>query len=188
MTTTFEKQQERDLEYENNIGFDCQCPEEDCGGIKCKNYELCEEVLPRWWFNCKGNYLCTNCHDMFGTWSNEKAGIYKTGKGILEISDNLECPICLENKRSITQPNCEHTLCIECFKRSYYGDDVTENEPRFPYPNIEDEYYDDQDNQKWETDYPLIKIHDEEWNKWDYEKVKKYQKETYLHNCPLCRA
>ena len=54
MTTTFEKQQERDLEYENNnIGFDCQCPEEDGGGIKCKNYELCEEVLPRWWFNCK---------------------------------------------------------------------------------------------------------------------------------------
>ena len=32
MTTTFEKQQERDLEYENNnIGFDCQCPEEDGG-------------------------------------------------------------------------------------------------------------------------------------------------------------
>lgn len=42
-------------------------------------------------------------------------------------------------KRSVSQPNCEHTLCINCFKRCYYG----ENEPTFPYPDIEDEYYDD---------------------------------------------
>ena len=56
----------RDFEYENNnICFDYQNPEEDGGGIKCKNYELCEGVLPKWWFECKGNYLCTNCHMMF---------------------------------------------------------------------------------------------------------------------------
>ena len=35
----------RDLNYEkNNIGFDYQYTEEDGGGIKCKNYELCESV------------------------------------------------------------------------------------------------------------------------------------------------
>ena len=85
---------ERDLEYENNnIYFDYQYPEEDGGGIKCKNYEVCECVLPKWWFECKGNYLCTNCHMMFGTW-----GKGHIGKGILEINYNLECPICLENK------------------------------------------------------------------------------------------
>ena len=176
----------RDLNYEkNNIGFDYQYTEEDGGGIKCKNYELCECVLPKWWFECEGNYLCMNCHMMFGTWGNEKIG--KTGKGILEISDNTECPICLEFKRSISQPNCEHTLCIKCFKRCYYGDDNTENEPKFPYPDIEDEYDEDQDNLKWETDYPLIKIYNEEWNKWDDEQNQKYENDEYLRTCPVCR-
>jgi len=170
----------RDLEYENNnIGYDWQCTEEDGGGIKCKNYELCGEVLPKWWFECKGHYLCINCDMMFGTWKN--------GKGVLNMSDNIECPICLEVKRSISQPNCEHTICIECFKRCYYGDYDTENEPNFPYPDIEDEYCEDQENLKWETNYPLIKIYNEDWDKWDDERIKKREKEEYLCKCPLCR-
>ena len=178
---------ERDLEYENNnIAFDWQNTEEDGGGIKCKNYELCKAVLPKWWFECKGNYLCTNCHMMFGTWgSGENA---HTGKGVLEISDNVECPICLEVKRSISQPNCEHTVCIKCFKRCHYGDDNAENEPKFPYPDIEDEYYDNTENPKWENNYPLIKIYNEEWNKWDDKKIQKYTNEENLRKCPLCRA
>ena len=120
---------DKDTEYENNnIAYDLQHAEEDGGGIKCKNYELCESVLPRWWFECKGNYLCTNCHMLFGTWKFQGQE-YKTGKGILEISDNLECPICLEeNKRGISQPNCEHTLCIDCFKRCHYGKDGKDEE------------------------------------------------------------
>ena len=83
----------RDIEYEeNNIAYDEQHPEDGDGGIKCMNYELCETVLPKWCFEYKGNYLCTNCHMLFGTWG-------KSHTGKLEISDNLECPICLENKR-----------------------------------------------------------------------------------------
>lgn len=118
----------KDTEYENNIAYDWQHTEEDGGGLKCKNYELCESVLPSWWFECKGNYLCTTCHMLFGTWKCQGQE-YKTGKGILEISDNLECPICLENKRGISQPNCKHTLCIDCFKRCHYGkDEEDENE------------------------------------------------------------
>ena len=178
---------ERDTEYENNnIAYDEQYTKEDGGGIKCKNYELCEAVLPKWWFECKGNYLCTNCHMMFGTWKFQGQE-YKTGKGILDISDNIECPVCLEVKRSISQPNCDHTVCIDCFKRCYYGDDDAENEPKFPYPVIEDEYYEDTDNPKWDTDYPLIKIHNEEYNKWNDEKIKKFENEEYNRKCPLCR-
>ena len=64
---------ERDLEYEeNNIGFDYQWPEEKGGGFKCKNYELCDTVLPHWWFGCKGHYICTNCDIMFGTSTRNK--------------------------------------------------------------------------------------------------------------------
>ena len=180
---------DHDTDYENNnIGFDWQFPEEGGGGIKCKNYELCESVLPRWWFECKGNYLCTNCHMMFGTWKNEKMSIYKTGKGVLDISDNIDCPVCLEVKRSISQPNCEHTLCIECFKRCYYGDDDTENEPKFPYPDIEDEYDDNQGDIKWENDYPLIKKYNEDYIKWDDKRMQKLDNEEYLKKCPLCRT
>ena len=179
---------ERDLEYENNnIGYDWQYTEKDGGGIKCKNYELCEVILPKWWFKCKGHYLCSNCDIMFGTWKNDTLGVCKTGKGALDMSDNIKCPICLEVKRSISQPNCEHTLCIECFKRCYYGDNHIENEPIFPYPDIEDEYYEDQENLKWETNYPLIKIYNEDWNKWDDEQIRKYENEEYLRKCPICR-
>ena len=109
------------------------------------------------------------------------------GKGILEISNDLECPICLEIKKCISQPRCEHTVCIDCFKRCYYVNENYEDEPMFPYPDIKDEYYNDTENSKWDNDYPLIKIYNEEHNKWDDEKTEKYEKEEYLRNCPLCR-
>ena len=94
----------RDLQYEqSNIGYNKQYLD---GGIKCKNYELCEDVLPKWWFECKGNYLCTNCHMMFGTWK-FKGQEYKTGKGIL---DNYKNPILdliewIENSKNKTLAN-----------------------------------------------------------------------------------
>ena len=164
----------RDFDYENNnIGYDLQYTEEDGGGIKCKNYIVCEEVLPKWWFDCKGHYLCINC-DMMRF-------------GILETSNKVECPICLEIKEGISQPRCNHSLCISCFNRCYYGDENREGEPIFPYPDIEDEYQDDLDNIKWVNDYPLIKIYNEEWNKWDDERIEKRANEEYLRKCPLCR-
>lgn len=164
----------RDEHYEaNNIAFSWQYTEAEGGGIKCKNYEICEEVLPRWWFDCKKNYLCTNCHMLF--------------KGNLNISDNEECVICLEVKRCTDQPNCEHKICIQCFKRCYYGDEDLEHQPQFPYPEIEDEYYDDQDNPKWKTEYPLIESYNLEFDEWDDKREMKYEKEENLRKCPICR-
>lgn len=176
----------RDFDYENsNIGYDYQYTEEDGGGIKCKNYIICESILPKWWFECKGTYLCSNCDMMFGTWSSGEH--IHIGKGILKISDNSECPICLEIKQCISYPRCDHSVCINCFRRCFFGDDTCEGEPIFPYPDIEDEYYDDQENPKWDNDYPLIKIYNEEWNIWDGKREEKYAKEDHLRTCPLCR-
>jgi hypothetical protein len=177
---------ERDFDYENsNVGYYEQYTKEDGGGIKCKNYIICECLLPKWWFECKGHYLCSNCHMMFGTWGIE--GNTHIGKGILEISDILECPVCLELKKCISQPRCEHSVCIRCFKRCYYRDETGDGEPIFPYSDIEDEYYDDQENPKWDIDYPLIKIYNEEYHKWYDEREEKYENEEYLRKCPLCR-
>ena len=171
----------KDLNYEeNNIGYDSQYPE---GGIKCKNYEVCDAVLPDWWWDCKGCYLCTNCDMKFGTWTT-KLGVGNNGKGILEFIDNYECSICIETKRCVSQPKCNHFVCIDCFKRCYYGDES--GKPEFPYPEIEEEYDDDQENPKW-SEYPLITIYNEKWNAWDDNRMEKYEREKYLRCCPLCR-
>jgi hypothetical protein len=161
---------QRDLEYErNNIGYDYQYPQ---GGIKCKNYLLCHEVLPEWWWDCKECYLCTNCDMMFGNH--------------LEAKVDSECPICLETKIGVKLMNCNHIICLECFKRIWYGDDS--GEPQFPYSQqIEDEYYDDQDNPKWNIDYPFIQKYQQDHNQWDDNRQNKYANETNLRRCPLCR-
>lgn len=108
-----------------------------------------------------------------------------TGKGELEIKDNVECIVCVEKKRGASQPNCNHFLCLECFKKYYYG--YEKNKPIFPYPEIEYEYYEDSDNSKWK-DYPLII---EYWKNFDnYEDNKifdyDYVSKEHLYKCPLC--
>jgi hypothetical protein len=161
---------ERALEYEkNNVSYDCRY---ERFGINCKNHELCGEVLPDWWWDCKRKYLCTNCDVQFGN--------------TLETIEITECPICLEEKKGISQPNCSHPLCIGCFKRCYYGEDK-EGEPHFPYPDIFEEYTRDQFNPKWNRDYPLITAWDEAWNMWDDARNMKYEMEENLRVCPLCR-
>jgi len=84
------------------------------GGVKCENYELCKTILPNWWFECKNNYLCTNCHMLFGSWGSGENQHY--GRGVLQKYDNKECHICFNYKRSMSYPRCEHTSCIDCLR------------------------------------------------------------------------
>lgn len=171
---------DRDIKYEkNNIAFDEQYPEEFGGGIKCKNYKICGEILPKWWYECKNNYLCTNCHMLFGTWGNDNHG-----KGELTFDCNLECPICLVSSECVTYPNCEHSVCIDCFKRCFYGS--SQEEPIFPYPDIEEEYYKDPYDKKWDK-YVLIKDWIKNCIKIDEQNSLKYENEENLRKCPLCR-
>jgi hypothetical protein len=108
----------RDFIYENNnIAYDIQCPESIGGGIKCKNYILCEAVLLNYWFDMKRHYLCCNCDSMFGTWGNPETEFSNNGKGVLDVIENLDCMICLETKTGISLPKCDHYICIDCFKR-----------------------------------------------------------------------
>lgn len=161
------------MDYESrNIGYDGQYTKLDGGGIKCKNSIICGSILPHWWWDCKNNYLCTNCNCLFG---------------YLSVINNVECPICLEVKESICLPRCKHSLCISCFKRCHYGDEMLEKFPIFPYPDeVKYEYFEDPDNTKW-NDYPLIKIYEEEYDKYDDEFHEKYNNEEHLRKCPLCR-
>ena len=102
----------KDLNYEkNNIGYDSQYPD---GGIKCKNYELCNAVLPYWWWDCKGCYLCTNCDMMFGTWTT-KLGGGNNGKGILEFIVSLTINWCdsISFKNIINKGTSSHNNFVE---------------------------------------------------------------------------
>jgi hypothetical protein len=167
---------ERDLEYEkNNAGYDDQYPKESGGGIKCKNYEICKTILPLGWFECENCYLCANCDMMFG----------QAGRGELKFRDDITCLMCAKCKRGVPEPNCDHFICVDCFGRCLNGDESSK--PTFPYPDIEDEYYNDQSNPKWDRDYPLIKSYNDDYNKWDdeNENLKEFLS-VYLRKCPVC--
>jgi hypothetical protein len=111
----------RDVHYEQlNIGYNSQYPE---GGIKCKNYELCEAILPIRWYECKARYLCSNYNAILPMWIYEHKIIYLCssctlfGWGELEIKENKdECDICNEeNNKYVKFPtNCGHSFCTVC--------------------------------------------------------------------------
>tara|TARA_B000000477_G_scaffold65661_1_gene55044 strand:+ start:221 stop:664 length:444 start_codon:yes stop_codon:yes gene_type:complete len=139
----------------------------------CKNFEFCGSMQ---WFHTNSYIndggdpeLCVNCAIMF--------------RKKIRFRDDVECPICFEPKRGIILPNCEHAMCIECFRKSYYG---IYKEPDFPYSkDIEEEYEGLCDTPKSFLDkYPLIYEYEKENNKRLDE-----QEEMQLTNsrCPLCR-
>lgn len=152
----------------------------NCKPIKCPNFIICNVLLPKWVSYCHNN-LCTNCDILFG---------------LLKITDNIKCPICLENTKGVKLLKCNHHLCIKCFKRCYYGDDDLDNEPIFPYSaDIEDKYFDlwaptekeriKQKNEFYQK-YPLIQKYNLEYNLWDDNKQLKYESEKSLRKCPIC--
>ena len=146
---------------------------------RCSNFELCGSISG---FIYNNNFLCKDCHNRFGNWCQNE----KCDKGVLEMYNDLECPICLETKRTIKLPKCNHVLCIECFKNCYYFKcDISE--PLFPFPNIEYDYYTDIDNPKWNKYNPLLSIYNELYELWCeyYENQRSIHK--LLEKCPLCR-
>ena len=120
----------RDLQYEQaNIGYNIQYPE---GGIKCKNYELCEEILPIRWYECKARYLCTNYDTILINWWYEYKETYLCmrcnmfGWGELEFKENNdECDICNEeNNKFVNFPtNCGHCFCTQCSRNILFYDE-----------------------------------------------------------------
>jgi hypothetical protein len=179
----------RDLQYEqSNIGYDCQYPE---GGIKCKNYELCEHILSPDWWEWYANYICPSC-DMFG---------FKE----LEFKEyNEECIVCNEtgNKHVKFPANCGHSFCVSCSKNILFWDETRYHLSRVPFgcpscPNgcmnpikgkqcYCEEY--DEILDRWEVEYP------EKYKQYnDAENLSVELSETTSGSvfdskkCPLCR-
>ena len=110
----------RDLQYEqSNIEYDYQYPE---GGIKCKNYDLCENILPLDWWKNKATYLCISC-DIFG-WKE------------LEFKECIEeCVVCNEtgNKQVKFPANCGHSFCVSCSKNILFWDETRYHLSQVPF-------------------------------------------------------
>ena len=153
---------EKLLEYE--------CPH-NCQPTSCANGQICGTVnLPEWVTNFKHG-CCISCARQFGK--------------VLAFVGTQECPICMDAGECVKQLNCDHYICISCFKRCYYGEDPPQ--PPFPYPEQEDEYYDgDSDDPKWKND-PVIQKWWEDCDMWDDKRCRKYRSEENLRHCPLCR-
>jgi hypothetical protein len=161
----------RDLEYESkNVAYDGQYTIEEGGGIKCWNYNVCDAVLPKWWVDCKGRYLCTNC---------DIAGYSK-----MKFFDNMECPICLEEKECVKQLKCDHVVCTDCFKRCHYRQ--FSEQPEFPYSDdVQDDY---ETNLQFDHEkYPLVRKWEGELDIIEQSANENYENEENLRKCPLCR-
>jgi len=190
---------ERDFEYEeNNRAYDCQYTEETGGGIKCKNYELCQRVLPPDCFENGVKYLCMACGDWF------KMGGFDWNE--LEFRDAEEdCPVCMNtNNKQVKFPtNCGHWFCVSCTRNILFWDEqryhlspVLYGCPHCPNGcgNPErgkqcgcEEYDEIQDN--WERSNP------DDYNRWnDAENISIGLGEDNpgsvfnSKKCPLCRA
>jgi hypothetical protein len=139
--------------------------------IPCPNYEVCESLMdPRM-------RTCGNC-------SFRRIVLKKND--LLSFKDDIECPVCLDTKRGLQGLNCNHYVCIDCFKECHKcGDDDQSAQPPFPYDsNIEEDY--DENPEKYDGD-PIIKVWEDCMSVYCKEKEDEYETRSNLRLCPLCR-
>lgn len=70
---------------------------------KCYNHIICQNM-------CDNN-VCQDCVMLFGKWRGRKE--------FLDLEDEQKCDICNNIGLSTTRPDCNHFLCIKCFKKIY---------------------------------------------------------------------
>ena len=102
-----------------NILIDCDLCEISCGNIYTKEKE-----------NIK---ICCSCASNI---KDQNSDIFTSFDDVI-IKNNVDCPICLDIKKGIKLPNCNHFCCISCFKKIYFG--YTD----IPKPIEPENYHDD---------------------------------------------
>lgn len=92
------------------------CPN-NCQLTRCPNYRICGSV-------------CEQREDSWMKYCLGCAMSYNTTLGMLDMSTDGQCGVCLEKKREfVCLPDCSHNMCISCFKRDYKVQYV-QQEPR----------------------------------------------------------
>lgn len=137
---------------------------------KCKNYKWCQTMIPNNYF--ENTLICIYC-----TMAPEQ---------VPKIIDNITCTSCYKITHGIKHPNCNHTFCIECFKKCYNVSRKKIHELVFPYAQIEDEYLNNPYDPKWDK-YPLIQEYYKQYNKLEQEIEDEIQ-HNILNICLLCKV
>lgn len=154
---------------------DCKNPSVSCAyncvPRKCPNFLVCGSIDPEWLLRCKRG-TCVHCDMSFG-------------KVLTLSTEDEECPICFDTKPLVQLLNCDHKVCVSCFKRCWNGPPRT-GEPQFPYPEREDEYDEGGPDHPLNFD-PLVIKYNRDWNRWDDEWNYRYGQENSIRKCPLCR-
>ena len=107
--------------------FVCQfvsldCPREPvCTEQPCANFALCGNKEPQWLLDCYGGLCAQPCELAYGR--------------VFEFSafagDDV-CPVCLEAGGASVVYECEHMVCVRCYKKAAYSDAATAALQRCP--------------------------------------------------------
>ena len=115
---------------------------------------FCDEPYSNEWFmisSYNSIMICNNCEE-FGIFNNKK----------INIINIIDCPVCYQNKMGIDLPNCNHKICIYCFKSIYFGYSNDTQRPKhykeqpdgpeFPYIENDDENQKLDEYMEWESE------------------------------------
>ena len=143
--------------------------------IKCKFYNFCECELDITTKRRSNNHVCNSCYELWKI--NEQFN-----KGTLDT-----CDMCTStNIICFSQSKCKHKLCRECFRYCYYGIIHITPEPAFPFPDKEDEYYNDEITRYNLDKTQIIKKWKKACDKTYYIHEKRNTIKCNCKKCPLC--
>jgi hypothetical protein len=142
------------------------------GDLDCRNHEICSGWVPE---PCRRE-LCFECLINFGDW--------ESTKGILELKNDEFCCICLDTTRCVKFTQCDHYICINDFKRCFYGEPRVDP-PLFPYPELRNDY--NLNKTRYKNDPVIIKYH-KDYQTWENHYDTKFSSEEHIRRCPLCRV
>jgi hypothetical protein len=99
--------------------------------LPCKNIIVCSNFITS--NNNIYDGFCLDCHSLFGKWRE------KLSYPLLETKENQYCAICKENQQCVKRPYCNHYICIDAFRKLYYG--YNKIKPFFPYNQEKENLY-----------------------------------------------
>jgi len=150
--------------------------EENCQPIKCPNFKLCGTAAPQCILWCNGG-RCANCDMTFG------CDLTFTEKEVAE-----ECVVCLEDKTTFVRWECQHDLCLECFRKNHGW----RSDFMAPILLIEPKVYTDKEYAVAKIEMERIEAEDAkrvvvlDENGWEVESPEPERPE-YIGKCPICR-
>lgn len=151
-------------------GFEMSC-EHNCKPRSCLNSLVCNSTQENAIMVTGGN-LCFTCDIAF--------------RKTLTILEKVNCPLCLEKQvQGVQRLDCEHYLCISCFKKAHFGSFV-EPRPTFPYPNqIELDIADILWDPEWKKDLLLLK-YAKDTEEWETRLYAAFLKDEQMRECDEC--